>query len=44
MQKDQAGSGLGLSIVRNSVKLLEGHIWVESASNIGSRFIIELPQ
>ena len=37
------GSGLGLSIVRMFVELLEGKIWVESELNQGSTFSFNLP-
>ena len=37
------GSGLGLTICRRLVELMEGHILVESRLNQGSRFIVELP-
>jgi signal transduction histidine kinase/CheY-like chemotaxis protein len=37
------GSGLGLSIVWELVKLLRGHIWLESAPDEGSRFHGSLP-
>lgn len=37
------GSGLGLSIVKNSVELLGGSISVESQINIGTSFTVSLP-
>ena len=37
------GSGLGLSIVHNLVKLMKGTISVESKLNQGTKFVIELP-
>lgn len=37
------GSGLGLSIVHNLVKLMKGTISVESKLNKGTKFVIELP-
>lgn len=37
------GSGLGLSIVRNIVKLHEGEIIVKSNQTQGSKFIVKLP-
>ncbi|MDD4850711.1 MAG: ATP-binding protein [Gemmiger sp.] len=38
-----AGSGLGLSIVYNLVKLMDGTVTVASKKNMGSRFEIVLP-
>lgn len=38
-----AGTGLGLYIVREMVKLLNGKIWFESEENRGSVFYVELP-
>lgn len=37
------GTGLGLPITRNFVKLMGGGISVESRINVGSRFQVELP-
>jgi len=37
------GSGLGLSIVKGLLKLLNGKIWFESKKDEGSTFFIELP-
>jgi signal transduction histidine kinase len=37
------GSGLGLSIVKRSVELLNGTIAVESKKDEGSRFIVKIP-
>lgn len=37
------GSGIGLSLVKSMVELLEGTIMVESEYGKGSKFIIELP-
>lgn len=37
------GVGLGLSIVKNIVEFLDGEIWLESETNVGSSFYFELP-
>jgi signal transduction histidine kinase len=39
-----AGSGIGLSVVRDLVALHGGRSWVEDAPGGGARFIIELPR
>jgi len=36
------GSGLGLSICKQLVELMNGKIWIESQKNVGSSFIFEL--
>ncbi|HOD42661.1 MAG TPA: ATP-binding protein, partial [Candidatus Wallbacteria bacterium] len=41
--KKYAGIGLGLSIVKNLVSLLDGEIKVESELNRGTSFILKLP-
>ena len=41
--RDHEGSGLGLSIAKGLVNLLEGRIWVESTLNEGSSFIFSVP-
>lgn len=38
------GSGIGLSIVRELVRLHEGRTWVEDAAGGGARFVIEFPR
>ncbi len=38
------GSGIGLSIVRELVKLHEGKTWVEDAPGGGARFVVEFPR
>ena len=38
------GSGIGLSIVRELVRLHEGRTWVEDAEGGGARFVIEFPR
>lgn len=39
-----AGSGIGLSVVRDLVVMHGGRAWVEAAPSGGSRFVIELPK
>ena len=41
--RDHEGSGLGLSIAKGLVDLLQGRIWVESTQNEGSSFIFSVP-
>jgi signal transduction histidine kinase len=38
-----AGTGIGLSIVREFVRLHGGRVWVEEPDNGGARFVVELP-
>ncbi len=37
------GSGLGLAITKRLIDLQEGEIWVESKTNVGSKFICIIP-
>jgi signal transduction histidine kinase len=37
------GSGLGLYIVKEAVDNLKGNIYVSSEYNVGSKFIVSLP-
>jgi CheY-like chemotaxis protein len=37
------GSGLGLSIAKAYVEMLEGTIWLESKVGIGSKFFLQIP-
>ena len=39
----KGGSGLGLALTKEMVEILNGRIWVESQSGIGSSFYFELP-
>ena len=43
MKREHTGSGLGLSIVKEICKMLEGEIFVESRLGIGSTFTVRLP-
>jgi signal transduction histidine kinase len=43
MKREHSGSGLGLSIVKEICKMLEGEIMVESQLGIGSTFTVRLP-
>ncbi len=37
------GTGLGLSLVAEHVRLHGGAVWVEDAPERGTRFVVELP-
>lgn len=39
----EPSSGLGLSIVKQLVEILEGNIWLESEEGKGSTFVVEFP-
>jgi len=41
---EEKGTGLGLSICKELVELNNGTIWVESETNLGSKFFVELPK
>ena len=41
--RDRGGSGLGLTISREFVRLHGGRMWVDSELGVGSRFIFDLP-
>ena len=41
--RDFEGSGLGLSIIKEYVKMLNGKIWVESEVGNGSQFYFTIP-
>ncbi|MCC3868636.1 PAS domain-containing sensor histidine kinase [Terrisporobacter mayombei] len=43
LRGENEGSGIGLSIVKSLVDLLQGNIYIESTENIGSEFTIEIP-
>ncbi|MBN1284142.1 MAG: HAMP domain-containing histidine kinase [Anaerolineae bacterium] len=42
--RDTGGRGLGLAIVRQSVEMHGGQVWVESTPGVGSRFGMRLPR
>lgn len=44
VERDHAGSGIGLSLVQRLVELHHGHIELESRENEGSTFSVYLPQ
>jgi two-component system, OmpR family, sensor histidine kinase MtrB len=37
------GTGLGLALVAEHVRLMHGHVWVDSSPTGGARFVIALP-
>lgn len=43
LSREQEGSGIGLSIVKSLVDLLQGNICIKSEENVGTEFIIEIP-
>ena len=43
-QRSYQGSGLGLSITKAYVEMLNGHMWMSSAENKGSTFYFTLPK
>ena len=43
MKREHSGSGLGLSIVKEICKMLDGEISIESQLGIGSTFTVQLP-
>ncbi len=43
MRRENEGSGIGLSIVKSIIELMDGKIYLKSEENIGSEFTILLP-
>ena len=41
--EEYAGTGIGLAIVKKSVELMGGQVWVESMEGKGSNFYVRLP-
>lgn len=41
-EKEYAGTGIGLAIVKKGVERMKGRVWVESQAGVGSVFWIEL--
>lgn len=41
-QDDYPGTGIGLAIVKKSVELMGGQVWVESHVGQGSKFFVKL--
>jgi two-component system, OmpR family, sensor histidine kinase MtrB len=39
-----AGSGLGLALVAQHVRRMDGRVWVEDRPGGGARFVVEIPQ
>lgn len=42
-QAEYPGTGIGLSIVKKAVELMDGEVWVESPSGEGTTFFVKLP-